>query len=216
MSDGIFNIRLFLRVNELALQLVTVLVNRLLGSDFSKGGLEVFHVNAVRVLTVAVNSVHHLGRRTLSLQDCIFFTLESFELALDIGVVEVEHVGTIIELRELIVAPLFFIKHVVLLGRNVEVTSTTILFLKLLNGWTLFLDALNDGVRNVGRPIVIVALFGLCDMKPVHDGLVLLRVLALLCKAMIEEDVARLGLHVVEAFKTDVRHLDQVGVGFAS
>jgi len=191
-------------MNQLALQLVTVLEDSLLGSDFSEGGLEVFHVNAVRVLSVAVDSVHHLGCRTFSLQDCIFFTLEGLELALDIGVVEVEHVATIIELRELIVAPLFFIKHVVLLRRNVEVASTTILFLKLFNGWTLFLDALDDSLRNVRGPIVIVALFGLCDMKPVHDGLVFLRVLALLSKAMIEKDVASLSLHVLKAFKTDV------------
>ena len=83
--------------------------------------------------------------------------------------------------------------------RDVEVARTAILFLELLHCWSLLLDSLEHCIGNKRRPVDIVALLGLGDVKSVHDSFVLLWVFSFLSEAMIEEDVASLTLHISDS-----------------
>ena len=71
-------------------------------------------------------------------------------------------------------------------GWDVEIARTSVLLLELLHCGSLLFDALQHRVGNKRWPVDIVALLGLCNVEPVHDGFVLLRVLRLLRETMIE------------------------------
>ena len=62
----------------------------------------------------------------------------------------------------------------------------------------------------------IVPLFGLGDMEPVEDCLLLFGVFGLLGESMVEQDVASFAFNVGDAITRDVRHLDQVSICFPS
>ena len=84
-------------------------------------------------------------------------------------------------------------------GWDVEVARTSILFLELLDCWTLLFDALEHSIGNVRWPVDVVALLGLGNMEPVHDSFVLLWVLSFLSETMVEQDVASLALHISDS-----------------
>lgn len=153
-------------MHELALQLVALLEDRLLASDFLERCLKFIHSDTIRVL-LFINTVHHVTIHTLLLEDLSLFTLESLQLALNIGLVEVQHVRSIVEFGELVVSPLFLFKHVVLFNWNVEVASTTIFFLELLDSLSLFLNALKHSVRDGTGTFDVVALLWLSYVNSV-------------------------------------------------
>lgn len=99
-----------------------------------------------------------------------------------------------------------------LFDRNVEVTSAAKFFLELHNGRTLLLDAHTHGVGDVFRSLVIIAFFRLSDMQTVQNSLGLLGVLRFLRQSVVQQNVARLGLNILNALFGDVGHLNQVSV----
>jgi hypothetical protein len=100
-----------------------------------------------------------------------------------------------------------------LLLRDVELTGTSELFLELLDGGSLLLDTVDDGLGHECLAHNVVALLRLRNMQLSHDGLSLLGVLGLQRKSMVNEDVARSSLDVGNTITGLVTHLDHVGVG---
>ena len=83
-----------------------------------------------------------------------------------------------------------------LLGREVEVTGASELFLELLNGGSCFLDSLDYSFWDEDGTVDVVSLLGLGDMKSVQDSFLLLWVLSLLSESVIKQDVTGLALDV--------------------
>ena len=100
-----------------------------------------------------------------------------------------------------------------LLHRDVEVSCATILLLKLLHCRPFFLcGPIEDCLGYESWSVDIVTLFGLCNVEPVEDGLLLFGVFGFLRESMVKQDVASFAFNVGDAVSRDVRHLDQVGI----
>ena len=194
MFNHVFNLDLLVSVNLLGLQLMATLEDSFLASDFSQRQFK--HILSDTVGVLALDAVHHISLSKLCLEDIGLFALQSIKLALNIWVVKVEHVGTVVELGELIVSPFFLVELVVLLRRDVEVTGASELFLELLNGGSCFLDTLDYSFWDENGTVDVVSLLGLGDMKSVQDSFLLLGVLSLLSESVIKQDVTGLALDV--------------------
>ena len=99
-----------------------------------------------------------------------------------------------------------------LLG-DVELTGTSELFLELLDGGSLLLDTVDDGLRQESLAHNVVALLRLRNMQLSHNGLSLLGVLGLQRESMVNENVACSSLDIGDTISGLVTHLDHVGVG---
>ena len=205
MLDHFAHFGLFIANNKLALKFMSVLKDGLLLPDFGETGLELFHGDAVFIL--AFDSLHQIS--LLIGEYFGLLLLQSVKLTLYVGVVEVKHVRAVVELGELIVAPLLLFKHEVLLHWDVEISGAAIFLLKLLHCWPLLLcGSVEDCLGHESWSVDIVPLFGLSDVEPVQNGLLLFGVFGLLGQSMIQQDVASFAFNVSDAISRNVRHLD--------
>mmetsp|Transcript_35797 Transcript_35797/g.54860 ORF Transcript_35797/g.54860 Transcript_35797/m.54860 type:complete len:314 (-) Transcript_35797:574-1515(-) len=146
-------------------------------------------------------------------EDLSLFFLERVEFRFDFRIIIISHVLSEVEFWPFIVAPVLILKKVVLLLRDVELASTSVLLLEFLDGRSSLLGALDDSLGDCDVSHFVVSLLRLRHVELAHDALGLLGILRFLSEAMIQEDVAGLGFHVVDSVSTDVTHLDQIGVG---
>jgi len=81
---------LFVAYHKLTLKLVPVLENSLLTPDFGETSLELIHIDSILIL--ALDAVHHVSTSRLLSKDFGLLLLQSVQLALNIWVVEIEHI----------------------------------------------------------------------------------------------------------------------------
>jgi hypothetical protein len=94
-------------------------------------------------------------------------------------VVEISNILAKEELWPLVVSPVLIFKNVMLLFWDEELTSTTELFLELLDRGTCLFHFINNCLRDVGVSDFVISLLWLSNMQLFHDGLGFLWVLGL-------------------------------------
>jgi hypothetical protein len=148
------------------------------------------------------------------LENLVLLFLQSLELGFDVLVIEVSDVLSIKEFWPSVIPPVFVFEEVVLFLWDVELSCSTVLFLKFSDCGTNFLDTLNHSVWNMSVSNFVVPLLWVRNVQLFHDCLGLLGVLSLLSKSMIQKDVAGLCSNVGNTVTALVAHLDQERVGF--
>lgn len=96
--------------------------------------------------------------------------------------------------------------------RNIKYTRSTELFLELLDGLPGLLVSSDDRFRDDGGSLQVIALFRLSYVQSVQNALFLLRVLRLLGKSVVKQNVASLALHIVDTIARNVGHLNQISI----
>ena len=98
--------------------------------------------------------------------------------------------------------------------RNIEFSGATILLLQFFDCWSLFLDSLNYCIGDTNVADFIISLLRLSDMEFTHNGLSFFRILGLLGKSMVKENVTSASSDISDTITTLITHLDEVSIGF--
>jgi len=134
----------------------------------------------------------HSSSISLHCHNLILLFFQSIQFSFNISIIIICNILSKIKFRPFIISPIFILNNIMFLFWDIELTSTSILFLELLDCRSCLLDTLCNSIRHSHISNFIVPLLWLGNMQLAHNGFCLLWIFSLLSQSVVKQNIAGL------------------------